>query len=98
MLPNKVVISGVVITVAVVAIAIVGLESQLHKPASTRPSPTATPPSASPTPSPTGSAVAQGPATFRGPDGTEARWVIQENDKPGSTAWEIHGSHAGITG
>src|ERR1700683_2488672 len=98
MLPTKVVISGAVITVAVVAIAIVGLESQLHKPASTSPSPTATPPSASPTPSPTGSAVAQGPATFRGPDGTEARWVIQENDKPGTTAWEIHGRHGGIDG
>jgi hypothetical protein len=98
MLPNKVVISGVVITVAVVVIAIVGLESQLHKPASISPSPTATPPSASPTPSPTGSAVAQGPATFQGPDGTEARWVIQENDKPGTTGWEIHGRHGGIVG
>jgi hypothetical protein len=39
-----------------------------------------------------------GPATFPGPDGVRARWVIQENDRPGTTAWEIHGSHAGIAG
>ena len=39
-----------------------------------------------------------GPATFAGPDGVEARWVIQENDKPGTTAWEIHGVHGGISG
>jgi hypothetical protein len=39
-----------------------------------------------------------GPATFAGPDGVQARWVVQENDKPGTTAWQIHGSHAGITG
>jgi hypothetical protein len=42
--------------------------------------------------------AASGPATFPGPDGVEARWVIQENDKPGTTAWEIHGSHGGISG
>jgi hypothetical protein len=42
--------------------------------------------------------VASGPATFPGPDGVEARWVIEENDKPGTTAWEIHGSHGGISG
>ncbi|ACU53560.1 conserved hypothetical protein [Acidimicrobium ferrooxidans DSM 10331] len=29
------------------------------------------------------------PATFLGPWGVEARWVIQENDKPGTTAWRI---------
>jgi hypothetical protein len=39
-----------------------------------------------------------GPATFPGPDGVQARWVIEENDKPGTTAWEIHGSHGGISG
>ncbi len=38
------------------------------------------------------------PATFPGPDGVEARWVIQENDKPGTTTWEIHGRHGGISG
>jgi hypothetical protein len=42
--------------------------------------------------------AASGPATFPGPDGVEASWVIQENDKPGTTAWEIHGSHGGISG
>ncbi len=45
----------------------------------------------------TGSA-ASGPATFSGPDGEQARWVIEENDKPGTTAWEIHGAHSGISG
>ncbi|HLI35875.1 MAG TPA: N,N-dimethylformamidase beta subunit family domain-containing protein, partial [Streptosporangiaceae bacterium] len=39
-----------------------------------------------------------GPATFPGPDGTEARWVIDENSKPGTTAWQIHGAHSGIAG
>jgi hypothetical protein len=41
---------------------------------------------------------AAGPATFPGPDGIEARWVIAENDKPGTTAWQIRGSHGGISG
>jgi hypothetical protein len=44
------------------------------------------------------SPVTAGPATFPGPDGVRARWVIQENDRPGTTAWQIHGSHAGIAG
>ncbi|MGH3226085.1 MAG: hypothetical protein ACRDPY_46660, partial [Streptosporangiaceae bacterium] len=96
MLPNKVAIPGVVIAAAVVVLAIVGLESRLHKPDGTSPSPSpspaATPPGASPT------ASAGGPATFQGPDGTQARWVIEENDKPGTTAWEIHGKHGGIDG
>src|ERR1700722_18643497 len=39
-----------------------------------------------------------GPATFPSPDGVQARWVIQENDKPGTTAWQIHGAHGGISG
>jgi hypothetical protein len=29
------------------------------------------------------------PATFLGPWGVEARWVIEENAKPGTTAWRI---------
>jgi hypothetical protein len=29
------------------------------------------------------------PATFQGPDGVEARWVIQQNELPGTTKWEI---------
>lgn len=38
------------------------------------------------------------PATFAGPYGVEARWVIEENEKAGTTAWEISGSAGGITG
>jgi len=30
-----------------------------------------------------------GPATFPGPDGVEARWVIEQNKLPGTTAWKI---------
>jgi hypothetical protein len=41
---------------------------------------------------------ASGPAVFQGPDGTEARWVIQENKRPGTTAWQIHGSQGGVEG
>jgi hypothetical protein len=29
------------------------------------------------------------PSTFNGPNGREARWVINENKKPGTTSWEI---------
>jgi hypothetical protein len=29
------------------------------------------------------------PATFVGPDGVEATWVVKENDKPGTPAWKI---------
>ena len=32
------------------------------------------------------------PATFSGPDGVEARWVIQENKKPGTTSWRLSGA------
>jgi len=43
-----------------------------------------------------GSAAAQaGPATFEGPDGVEARWVIGENQKPGTTAWRLSGQANG---
>ncbi len=38
------------------------------------------------------------PATFKGPVGVEARWVIKENQKPGTTAWHISGTAGGITG
>ena len=34
-------------------------------------------------------AAVSGPATFAGPDGREARWVIAENRRPGTTAWRI---------
>ncbi len=33
-----------------------------------------------------------GPATFNGPDGVEARWVVAENAKPGTTAWHLSGT------
>jgi len=38
------------------------------------------------------------PATFPGPDGVEARWVIDENKRPGTTAWQIHGARGSISG
>jgi hypothetical protein len=89
-LPNRMVITGVVITAVVVAVAIAGFEVQAHQ---------AQPHQAQPRPTTSrASTVVAGPATFAGPDGVQARWVIEENDKPGTTAWEIHGSHGGISG
>ena len=41
--------------------------------------------------------VAAGPATFAGPDGVEARWVIAENKKPGTTAWHLPGQANGAS-
>ncbi|HET9061104.1 MAG TPA: N,N-dimethylformamidase beta subunit family domain-containing protein, partial [Acidimicrobiales bacterium] len=32
------------------------------------------------------------PATFMGPDGVEARWVIAENAKPGTADWHLSGT------
>jgi hypothetical protein len=43
-------------------------------------------------------ARAAGPATFLGPDGVEARWVIDQNKLPGTTAWKIRGTSQGIVG
>jgi len=99
-LPSKAVIGTVAATALVAAGVITGIA--LHV--------SSTPHAASPKPaasrvitraraSASASASASpGPATFSGPDGVQARWVIQENDKPGTTSWEIHGRHAGITG
>jgi hypothetical protein len=60
------------------------------------------PRAAAPAPRASGHASAStlpaGPATFPGPDGVEARWVIQENRKAGTTAWKIHGRAAGVSG
>jgi hypothetical protein len=42
--------------------------------------------------------VAVAPAVFDGPDGVEARWVVAENAKPGTTAWRITGAAGGIYG
>lgn len=41
---------------------------------------------------------AKSAGTFQGPDGVEARWVVAENRKPGTTAWKITGAAGGISG
>jgi hypothetical protein len=95
-LPNKVVITAataVVVVAAVVVFELVGKTPQAGT-ASHASSGTATASAGTAR----SSSAAEGPATFQGPDGVEARWVIEENDKPGTTAWEIHGSHGGISG
>ena len=90
------------VIIAVAAIAIVVLLA--HKPSQGTASPSATGKGKAGTASGAAAAVGQakaaasGPAIFSGPVGVEARWVIQENDKPGTTAWEIHGAHGGISG
>jgi len=39
------------------------------------------------------------PSTYSGPDGVEATWVVQENARPGTTAWQIPpGQLGGIEG
>lgn len=40
------------------------------------------------------------PATFNGPNGRQARWVLAENQKPGTTSWQISGAQTatGILG
>ena len=42
-------------------------------------------------------AAPAGPATFPGPDGVEARWVVEENKKPGTTAWHLSGDQNGAS-
>ncbi len=42
-------------------------------------------------------AAPAGPATFPGPDGVEARWVVEENRKPGTTAWRLSGDQNGAS-
>jgi hypothetical protein len=44
------------------------------------------------------SAAASGgtaPVTSQGPDGVQAAWVIRENRRPGTIAWQIHGRPPG---
>jgi hypothetical protein len=84
----KLVIAGLAAMAIVLLTAIAGCTSPSHR----------TPQAPSVRPAPSRPSAASGPATFLGPDGVEARWVIEENDKPGTTAWEIHGSHGGISG
>src|ERR1700722_5854168 len=89
------------VIIAVAATAIVMLLA--HKPSQATASPSATgkggsASGAAAAPVGQAKAAASGPATFPSPDGAEARWVIQENDKPGTTAWQIHGAHGGISG
>ena len=86
----------VVLIAAVVAIAVIVLPA--HKPSQAATSPSRTNAASGTAATAVGGAAGSGPATFSGPDGVEARWVIQENDKPGTTAWEIHGAHGGISG
>ena len=38
------------------------------------------------------------PPTFLGPAGVEARWVIAENQRSGTTAWQINGPGGEIAG
>jgi len=48
-----------------------------------------------------GRAASAAPAarvTFAGSDGVEARWVIEENRRPGTTGWQIHDSRGSIQG
>jgi hypothetical protein len=94
-LADRRVVTGVVATVIVALVAVVGIVLAAPKSSqATLPRSVTSPASTRPV---TG-AVSSGPATVAGPDGIQARWVIQENDKPGTTAWQIHGSHAGISG
>jgi hypothetical protein len=47
----------------------------------------------------TTTSVRQGLAIFAGPDGVEARWVVDEDRRPGTTAWHLSGSQGpGING
>ena len=97
-MPGKAVIGAVAATALMAAGVITGIAlhaSSTPHAASPKPSPSRVITRARATPS---ASASPAPATFSGPDGVQARWVIRENDKPGSTAWEIHGSHAGITG
>ena len=90
MLPNKLVLARLLATAIMLPVVLAGCDSHPHQ---TARAPQAAAPGQASAP-----IAASGPATFPGPDGTEARWVIQENDKPGTTAWEIHGPHGGIGG
>jgi hypothetical protein len=96
-LPNKLVLGAVAATAIVAVVVTAGIVLQArHSPQAAAPKPGVSQASAGA--SARASAASTGPATFSGPNGIQARWVIQENDKPGTTAWEIHGSHAGISG
>jgi hypothetical protein len=86
--PNKLATS--LIAVIALSAGVAGCESHPHQ----APRPSQAPVTATVSPRIT----ASGPATFTGPDGVEARWVIEENNKPGTTAWQIHGAHGGISG
>ena len=94
MSPNRVVICAAAAAAIVVAVVVTGFElGGRPAPRASRPGPAASRPSVG-----AGAAAAAGPAVVPGPDGAQARWVIQENDKPGTTAWQIRGSPGGISG
>jgi hypothetical protein len=93
-LPNKLVAGAVAATAVVAIVVITGIVLQA------RHSPQVAAPKAAGGQAGTSARASApaGPATFSGGNGIRARWVVQENAKPGTTAWEIHGSHAGISG
>ena len=90
-MPNRLGLAAVFLLIAVAA----GCTHQA--PAHQALGTTASPPASSPRNSGHASTSTL-PATFPGPDGIEARWVVQENDRPGTTAWKIHGRGAGVSG
>ena len=101
-MPDRRVVSAVAAVVIVAAAAIAVAVLLAHKSSQAASSPSATRQAGTASGTATAAvgkaAAAAGPATLSGPDGVQARWVVQENDKPGTTSWEIHGRHAGITG
>jgi hypothetical protein len=92
-LPDKRVVIGVIVALVVIVAVVV----TAPKPSQSTP-PKAAHPASQPRTSPGRRTAPPAPATFAGPDGVQARWVMAENDKPGTTAWQIHGAHRGITG
>jgi hypothetical protein len=92
-LPARHVVIGVIVALAVVvAVVVTAPKSSRSTP------PKAAHPASQPRTSPGSRTAPPAPATFAGPDGVQARWVMAENAKPGTTAWQIHGAHRGITG
>ena len=94
---------GVVAAAAVVAaVAAIGITSG---PGGNTPKPTSSPAATrpgggGPAGSSTSTTSLAAAATFAGPNGTEAPWVVAENAKPGTTAWKITGTQSptGIMG
>jgi hypothetical protein len=90
---------GVVVAAALVTVVVVALTASGGRPVNSRPASTAASPAGTTVRKPTSTSTAQA-ASFTGPDGVEAPWVVAENAKPGTTAWEITASQSptGIMG